>query len=227
MSGTHHMSESNEHYGPPEYVESARALMGKIDLDPASSVLANTIIKAETFFDKKMNGFHRDWFGNVYHNPPGGICDNQARPVLNARKGKRKSCKVTGACGLPPGHEHPGQTSAAKAWWFKLAGEYMSGRVDQAVFMGFNLELQQTTQTKCFNSADLPSVLKFPVCYPATRIKFWHPTDEGELEKGTQPTHANIVVYLPKNWSEIERLRFETLFSDFGEVVWPLTMVRR
>lgn len=220
-SNPHHSSADNEHYSPFDYVDSGRVLMGGIDLDPASNALANEYIKAIDYYSRSSNGFDKQWSGKVWLNPPGGICDKYGRLVLNARKNKRKSCKETGECGLPPGHDHPNQTSMAKAWWFKLAAEYMSMRVQTAVFMGFNLELLQTTQTPCFNSEDMPSIHDFPMCYPRTRIKFLTPGGDGELKEGTQPTHANVVVYLPKLWSELEHARFHTLFSDFGRCVWP------
>lgn len=54
----------------PRIVWVARALMGSIDLDPASSAYANTHIKAGTFYDSE--GLTRPWFGNVFCNPPGG-----------------------------------------------------------------------------------------------------------------------------------------------------------
>jgi hypothetical protein len=87
------MSESNEHYSPPDCVESARSLMGGVDLDPASCELANNeIVMADCFFDREADGFNREWWGRVWLNPPGGICDNHGRTVLNAKKGVRESC---------------------------------------------------------------------------------------------------------------------------------------
>lgn len=225
MTNSHHSSEDNEHYTPPDYVEAARALMGSIDLDPASNALANQSVKAATYYSRSTNGFDKEWSGNVWLNPPGGIGDNQGRLVLNARKGKkpRQSCRVTGECGVPAPHEHANPTSMAKAWWFKLAAEYRKARVDAAVFMGFNLELLQTTQTPCFNSRHGSSIHDFPLCFPSKRVKFFTPDDDGVLQEGGQPTHANVLVYLPKLWNEIEQMRFEALFSDFGRCIWPAT----
>jgi hypothetical protein len=231
VSNAHHSSESNEHFSPSKVVEPGRILLRGFDLDPASCEVANTrLIRAPHYFDRAMDGFNRPWFGKVWLNPPGGICDNLGRLVLAERKtGKKKrpSCKVSGACGLPPGHEHKQQTSAAKAWWFKLLHEYMSGRVLSAVYLGFNLELQQTTQQRCFNSNGYPSVLHFPTCYPDTRLRFFCPTPEGDIEEGTQPTHANIIVYLPPQWSVLESQRFKALYEEIGHCVWPSDVVRR
>ena len=64
---------SSEHYTPPELIESARQVMGSIDLDPASSPIANSVIKAKVFYTKETNGLDltNSWEGNVYLNPPG------------------------------------------------------------------------------------------------------------------------------------------------------------
>jgi len=55
---------------PPEYIESARKLMGKIDLDPASNKQAQKNIKAEVYYTKEKNGLTKPWAGNVWMNPP-------------------------------------------------------------------------------------------------------------------------------------------------------------
>ena len=63
-------SGENEWYTPPEIIESARAIMGKIDLDPATSESANEIIKAEQIFTEENDGLIQQWNGNIWMNPP-------------------------------------------------------------------------------------------------------------------------------------------------------------
>lgn len=63
-------SGENEWYTPVEIIESARAVMGSIDLDPATSLLANETVKAEQIFTKEDNGLINSWSGNVWMNPP-------------------------------------------------------------------------------------------------------------------------------------------------------------
>jgi hypothetical protein len=63
-------SGNNEWYTPKEYIEIARKVMGSIDCDPASSVVANTIVQAKTFDSEHDNGLNQTWQGNVWMNPP-------------------------------------------------------------------------------------------------------------------------------------------------------------
>lgn len=64
-------SGENEWFTPPEYIEAATAVLGgKIDLDPASSILANKIVQAETFYTKENSGLDKHWSGSVWMNPP-------------------------------------------------------------------------------------------------------------------------------------------------------------
>lgn len=60
----------NEWYTPANYIELAREVMGVIHLDPATSELANTVVKAEHIFTIKEDGLKEPWHGNVWMNPP-------------------------------------------------------------------------------------------------------------------------------------------------------------
>lgn len=63
-------SGENEWYTPQQIVDLARSVLKKIDLDPASTQLANTVVRASKFFSIKDNGLSQDWFGRVWMNPP-------------------------------------------------------------------------------------------------------------------------------------------------------------
>jgi hypothetical protein len=59
-----------EWYTPAEIVDTARHVMGTIDLDPASCEVANEIVKATMFYDQEQNGLIQEWQGRVWLNPP-------------------------------------------------------------------------------------------------------------------------------------------------------------
>lgn len=65
-----HNSGENEWYTPSPFIESARAVLGVIDCDPASCELANKTVQASSYFTKESDGLSRRWFGNVWMNPP-------------------------------------------------------------------------------------------------------------------------------------------------------------
>jgi phage N-6-adenine-methyltransferase len=57
-------------YTPAAYVEACRAVLGTIDLDPASDAQAQQTVKAERFFTVDDDGLAHEWHGNVFLNPP-------------------------------------------------------------------------------------------------------------------------------------------------------------
>jgi hypothetical protein len=65
-----HNSGESEWFTPSEYVEAARRVMGRIDLDPASTETANSVIKAERFYSFDDDGLSKEWHGRIWLNPP-------------------------------------------------------------------------------------------------------------------------------------------------------------
>ena len=63
-------SGNNEWYTPAEYIQAARAVLDVIDLDPASTELANTVIKANQIYTIEDDGLAQEWIGNIWLNPP-------------------------------------------------------------------------------------------------------------------------------------------------------------
>lgn len=111
----------------------------------------------------------------------------------------------------PPGGR-VGNRSSAAVWWSKLANEYAAGRVKQAVFMGFSIELLATTQSAAIWPGNVP------FCIPRKRIQFLREDSPGVFEPGESPTHSNVVIYLPpRNEWETASSRFVDAFSDMGK----------
>lgn len=177
-----HSQETVEHYTPSPIIHAAWDVMGRIDLDPATTIEVNSrLVGAKAVFTKESNGLTRPWHGNVWLNPPGGLVDKK---------------------------------SSAAVWWDKLVAEYLSGRVKQAVFMGFTLEIQRTSQDSALWICDVPH------CIPRTRLDFLQLGEDGHFHEGGSPAHGNIIAYLPpREIGAVERIgAFSAAFSQFGRV---------
>lgn len=60
----------NEWYTPIEHIEAVQDVLNGIDLDPASSEIAQENIKANEFFTIDDDGLSKDWHGKIWLNPP-------------------------------------------------------------------------------------------------------------------------------------------------------------
>lgn len=62
---------TDQWYTPIDIIHRVKNVFGgTIDLDPASCGAANQVVQAETYFTEQVNGLDRQWFGNVFCNPP-------------------------------------------------------------------------------------------------------------------------------------------------------------
>lgn len=61
---------SDEWYTPATVIQPARAVLGTIDLDPASCATAQVVVQARHYFTKAEDGLKQTWCGNVFLNPP-------------------------------------------------------------------------------------------------------------------------------------------------------------
>jgi ParB family transcriptional regulator, chromosome partitioning protein len=75
------MQKSMEWYTPLPILRAVRAVLGTIELDPASCELANKTVQATRYYDKNLDGLVRHWEAKtVWLNPPyckSGAVSNQ------------------------------------------------------------------------------------------------------------------------------------------------------
>ena len=154
----------NEWYTPQEHIDAAYAVLGGVDLDPASSEIANQRVKAGKIFTITDDGLSKDWFGRVWMNPP------YAQPhIANFIE--------------------------------KLASEYESGKVSEAIALTHNY-----TDTQWFHRAANSCAA---ICFTRGRIGFLSP--EG---KRAAPTQGQAFFYFGDKVNS-----FAETFRSIGFVV--------
>lgn len=184
-------SKSETWRTPIEILRRADALMGGIDLDPASSHEANMDTRATRYFqdDRGMGSLDKPW----------GTPESPSRIWLNPPGGK-----------FPKGHPLEG-VSRVKAFWAKLTYEYRMAHVSQACFLSFSMEAAQTTQVYQKELENQDNILCWPTVFFSRRLAFRDGT--GKPVKGN--THGSCLTYL----GSAERLH--GYFGDLGVVVIP------
>ena len=128
LTGYEQSNAGDTYYTPLSIIEAARASMGGIDLDPASSAAAQKVVQASRWYGKDADGLNQEWGGRVWLNPPynGGYLRHFVRTLM----AEFLSGSVTTACCLAPsvgGSTWPDQLSGLSSgivalrqhlpWW--------------------------------------------------------------------------------------------------------------
>ena len=111
-----HSSRSDSWRTPPDILDRARRVLGRIDLDPASDELANERVKADRIITREQDALVTPWGRSpvaVWLNPPGGKRRNRSMSLL---------------------------------FWRRLMQYRSEGTVAHAIFLAFSLESLQVTQ---------------------------------------------------------------------------------
>lgn len=152
-----------------DLVSSAHGLMGGIDLDVASSKVANEYVKADAFYTPMDDGLNvQEWSGKVYLFPPGGAY------YWNKKLDKWKMTRSTS----------PTLISSHAVWFRKLYKSWLKRDVTQAVYFSNCPDMIRYEQ-KMFD---------FPICILKTPPLLVKNTSTGIK---SHRTCTSFVLYLP------------------------------
>lgn len=175
-----------------DLVAAAHGLMGGIDLDVASSKVANGYVEAKEFFTPSDDGLNcQQWYGSVYLFPPSGA-------YFWDKKNDR--WKMTRA-------SSPTLVSSPAVWFRKLYRSWMAREIKQGLFFSNCPDMIRFEQ-KLFD---------FPVCILKTAPILLKHTSEG-IDK--HKTCTSLLVYLPPvNESGDAVERFIDIYSEKGRIL--------
>lgn len=185
-------AEDRELITNDDLVAAAHALLEGIDLDVASSKVANQYVEAKEYFTPSDDGLNcQQWYGSVYLFPPSGA-------YFWDKKNDR--WKMTRA-------SSPTLVSSPAVWFRKLYRSWMAREIKQGLFFSNCPDMIRFEQ-KLFD---------FPVCILKTAPILLKHTSEG-IDK--HKTCTSLLVYLPPvNESGDAVERFIDIYSEKGRIL--------
>ena len=182
-----------EFHTPPKILKAVREVLGRIDLDPASSARANLEVGAEKFYTKEQDGLNSKWKGKVWMNHPFGFAEKACDPRFTSKPCEKKICARRGYHQFM---DYPGNAG----WVNKLIESYESGQVREALCICFAATSETWFQ---------PLIRNYPVCFLYPRTNYHN--SKGRLVKGV--SKGSVVFYLGRNVDA-----FKKVFASLGAV---------
>ena len=186
---------SEDFVSPPEVIAAATALFkGEIELDPASSFYANSVVQATKYFTWENNGLTQSWKAkNVYLYPPRDILLKHEQP-----KNPRLFQKTTGF-----------KKSSQRVWLELAYQKWLRQEFNEGLIFITSSEVALiTTQKIGFD---------FPVCILKERPKLRK--DREGLDKIKSSKVFGFIFYLPPSDCYNEAVRnFYNVYSSLGRV---------
>ena len=183
----------NDFISPPELVAVTAAFFGgSIDLDPASSESANSIIQADRFFTWKENGLNQPWKADsVFLYPPKSTLNGAEQP--KDTRLFRKNLRF--------------KKSAQRVWLELCYNKWLRNEFGQGILFLTSSEVALlVTQKIGFD---------FPLCILSERPKLLH-------EQTLKPVQAKVfgfVYYLPSQLNYENSIRsFSEHYSNLGRL---------
>ena len=183
----------NDFISPPELVATTAAFFGgSIDLDPASSESANSVVQADRFFTWKENGLNQPWkVDSVFLYPPKSTLNGAEQP--KDTRLFRKNLRF--------------KKSAQRVWLELCYNKWLRNEFGQGIIFLTSSEVALlVTQKIGFD---------FPLCILSERPRLLH-------EQTLKPVQAKVfgfIYYLPSQLNYENSIRsFSEHYSKLGRV---------
>ena len=183
----------NDFISPPELVATTAAFFGgSIDLDPASSESANSVVQADRFFTWRENGLNQPWKADsVFLYPPKSTLNGAEQP--KDTRLFRKNLRF--------------KKSAQRVWLELCYNKWLRNEFGQGIIFLTSSEVALlVTQKIGFD---------FPLCILSERPRLLH-------EQTLKPVQAKVfgfIYYLPSQLNYENSIRsFSEHYSNLGRV---------
>ena len=183
----------NDFISPPELVAATAAFFGgSIDLDPASSESANSVVQADRFFTWKENGLNQPWKADsVFLYPPKSTLNGAEQP--KDTRLFRKNLRF--------------KKSAQRVWLELCYNKWLRNEFGQGIIFLTSSEVALlVTQKIGFD---------FPLCILSERPRLLH-------EQTLKPVQAKVfgfIYYLPSQLNYENSIRsFSEHYSNLGRL---------